>query len=249
MTIDYLDVIATHAERIVDAYETDADAAIPWSDRWTVGTVARHVAGLHHVVAQIIAGRPDANFGLFQSLDAPAKNDTSFVTWFRAGTTELIKQLCATPSTDPCWTFSPEHATVGFWARRMTHEAVIHRWDVETATGATRAAIDPAVAADGIDEYLDVYTGIARALHHSPAGPTICITTTDTNDTWYLELPVAGTRVVTREPIVHTLTIRGAAQHVLLTAWGRLPLDSHHMDLVGNTIPSPTRWAELLPPT
>ena len=74
MTLDYLSIISDETSRIARAYEDDRFAAVPWSDRWTIGTVARHVAGTHHVVAEIVRRRPDANFGLFGELQAPAKD-------------------------------------------------------------------------------------------------------------------------------------------------------------------------------
>lgn len=45
------------------AYAANPAGKVPWSDRWSVNTVARHVAGSHHVVAQIIEDRPTADFG------------------------------------------------------------------------------------------------------------------------------------------------------------------------------------------
>jgi hypothetical protein len=47
---------------------------------------------------------------------------------------------------------SPDQ-TVGFWARRMALETVVHRVDAEQARGAV-APVDAALATDGIDEIL-----------------------------------------------------------------------------------------------
>ena len=68
VTLDYLSIISDETSHIVSDYEGDRYAPVPWSDRWTVGTVARHVAGTHHVVAEVVRGRPDADFGLFAEL-------------------------------------------------------------------------------------------------------------------------------------------------------------------------------------
>ena len=64
MTLDYVSIISDESSRLVRAYELDRGAAIPWSDRWTVGTVARHVAGTHHVVADIVRGQTVADVPL-----------------------------------------------------------------------------------------------------------------------------------------------------------------------------------------
>ena len=84
MTLDYLVIISDETSRIVNAYQSDRHAAVPWSGRWTVGTVARHVAATHHVVAEIVRGRPDADFGLFGELKTPQKDSHEFVEWFRS---------------------------------------------------------------------------------------------------------------------------------------------------------------------
>ncbi len=54
----------------------------------------------------------------------------------------------------PVWSWGWEH-TAGFWARRMTHELVVHRAD---ATLAARLPYEvaPDIAADAIDEWLEI---------------------------------------------------------------------------------------------
>ena len=62
MPVDHLDVIASEGARILDAYRSNPDGRVPWSHRWTVRSVARHVAGSHHAVALILSDRPTADF-------------------------------------------------------------------------------------------------------------------------------------------------------------------------------------------
>src|SRR5688500_3736779 len=90
MSIDYLAVIQDEAARILAAYAVNPGGKVPWSDRWTARTVARHVAGSHHVVALVIRDRPTADFGRFETLDLPAKGDPAFPAWFAAGTEALV---------------------------------------------------------------------------------------------------------------------------------------------------------------
>jgi hypothetical protein len=105
VTLDYVSIISDESSRIVHAYELDRRAAVPWSDRWTVATVARHVAGTHHVVAEIVRGRPHTDFGLFGQLETPPKDSPEFVEWFRSGTTSLVEQLSSVPADDECWSW------------------------------------------------------------------------------------------------------------------------------------------------
>lgn len=247
MTIDNAAVIADEAERILAAYAVDPDAKIPWSDRWTVGTAARHVSTTHHVVAQVVAGRPTADFGLFRTLQAPAKGDPSFPDWSRAGTVALVEELRSAPSDDECWSWYADGRTVGFWLRRMAQETLVHRWDVEAGTGSSSGAMNPEVAADGVDEYLDVFVAASRGLHSAPAGPSIRFDSTDTDDSWFLQLPTAGERTFGREPVECAVSLRGPAEGLLLFAWGRLGAGDAGVNVSGDaTIVG--RWAELVPP-
>jgi hypothetical protein len=44
----------------------------------------------------------------------------------------------------------------GFWYRRAAQELVIHSWDIENTVG-DPLPIDPQIAADGIDEYVQEF--------------------------------------------------------------------------------------------
>jgi uncharacterized protein (TIGR03083 family) len=222
MTVAYLDLIRDESQRIAVAYAAAPDGRVPWSDRWSVGTVARHVAGTHHVVAGIVAGRPNADFSLFATLDSPEKNDPSFLDWFARGTAGMCEQLQIAPATDECWTWYEGAAGhVSFWPRRMAHECVIHRWDAQMGATGTADPVDPGVAADGLDEFLDIFVATSRLQAGAPPGPTVNIEAVDTGDSWTVELP-AGERVMHRDHQPADAQLRGSASDLLLLLWGRL---------------------------
>ena len=247
MPVDYLSIISDETSRIVDAYERDPFAAVPWSDRWTVGTVARHVAGTHHVVAEIVEERPDADFGLFNGLSMPAKDSPGFVEWFRNGTASLLGQLSSVPADEKCWSWLASGCRVGWWARRMAFEAAIHRWDTDAAQG-REFSVAPEAAADGVDEYLDVFVGASRAAVDAPAGPTIAFECSDRNDQWWLDLSAHGDRTVCRDPRVASVRIRGSAKALLLFVWGRVSVsDASGVECLGD-VSVLERWSELIPP-
>jgi len=245
VTLDYLVIISDETSRIVSAYERDRQAAVPWSDRWTVGTVARHVAATHHVVAEIVRGRPDADFGLFGELRTPPKDSSEFVEWFRSGTASLLEQLSHVPADDECWSWFTPGRRVNWWARRMALEAVVHRWDTDAAQ-ARDFSVAAEIAADGIDEFLDVFVAAARAAHDAPQGPTISLECSDRNERWWLDLSDQGQRTVSREPRDALIRIRGTAEHLLLMLWGRIPVDA--VMGVSGDVEVLDRWSELIPP-
>jgi uncharacterized protein (TIGR03083 family) len=221
MTDAQLEVIRVESQRIGLAYAAAPEGRVPWSDRWSVGTVARHVAGTHHVVAGIVTGRPSADFGLFATLDSPEKNDPGFVDWFAEGTAAMCEQLQMAPATDACWNWYEGPAgRVSFWGRRMAHEVVVHRWDAQVGATGTADPIDPKVAADGIDEFLDIFVATGRAQSSAPIGPTVRIETLDTDDRWTVELP-AGGRIVHRNRLPAEAELCGGAADLLLLLWGR----------------------------
>jgi uncharacterized protein (TIGR03083 family) len=247
MTPDYLSIISDESSRILGAYELDRRAAVPWSDRWTVATVTRHVAATHHVVAGLIRGRPDADFGLFGDLQTPPKDSPEFVDWSRSGTASLLEQLSSVPADDECWSWFGPGRHVGWWARRMAHEAVVHRSDTDAALGkAFSVAAD--IAADGIDEYLDVFVAASRAAQDAPAGPMMSFECSDRSDRWWLDLSSRGERVVSREPRDASVRVRGTAEQLLLTVWGRLPTSDASDVEVSGDVGGLDRWSELVPP-
>jgi uncharacterized protein (TIGR03083 family) len=247
MTLDYLSVVSDETDRIVNAYESDPSAAVPWSDRWTVGTVARHVSGTHHVVAEIVRGRPDKDFGVYNELKTPPKDSPEFVEWFRSGTASLMHQLSSVPADAQCWSWYEHGRHVGWWARRMAFEAVIHRWDTDAARRQDFSVASD-IAADGVDEFLDVFVAATRAARHSPPGPTICFECTDRSDRWWLDLSVQGGRVVSRDPLAESVRLRGTAEQLLLLVWNRVPTsDPAGADAIGDVVLA-DRWSELVPP-
>ena len=247
MALDHISIIESESARIVAALEKQRDGRIPWSDRWTVATCARHVGGTHHVVAGVIEGRPTADFGLFGALEMPAKDDPGLGGWLADGTAALAAQLRATDAGAETWSWWPDGRTAGFWQRRMAQETLVHRWDAEQGAGVAGAAMDPAVAADGIDEYLDVFVATTRGLNSAPAGPSLHFHCTDTDGEWLLELPAAGERVVTREHAKAEVALRGPAEGLLLVAWGRLSPADAGVEVLGDGHVLDA-WNELLPP-
>jgi uncharacterized protein (TIGR03083 family) len=245
--IDHPELIQRESRRIIEAYVANPDGNVPWSDRWRVGTVARHVAGTHHVVAQVIAGRPDADFGLFASLASPEKNDPSFPDWFAQGTGKLLTELRSVEPDVACWNFRDgREGRVGFWARRMLHECVVHRWDAQMGAVGAADPIEPDIAIDGIDEFLEVFVDATRSQVNAPAGPTVLIETRDSSASWTAELPVGG-RTVRRGTFDADIQVRGNASDILLLLWGRMAEFPDSVEVIG-PVSDPRTLAALLPP-
>jgi uncharacterized protein (TIGR03083 family) len=247
MTLNYLAAIQSNSDRLVAALDTNRTAPIPWCGDWIVQDCARHVGQIHHVVAAVIDGRPTANFGLFKDLASPEADDPALGKWIAEGTVAVIDRLTRTPGDEPCWTWWPEDQSVAFWGRRMAHETLVHRWDIETAAGVTVVPADPALAADGIDEFLDVFVGATRFVHSSPgAGETMHVHCTDTEGEWLIAFPAAGERVLRREHAKGDVAFRGPAEGLLLYLWGHQPAEDAGIETIGDAALA-SRWRELAP--
>jgi uncharacterized protein (TIGR03083 family) len=247
MTFDYATIVQSDSDRVVAALAANRDGVIPWSDKWTVKDCARHVGGLHHVIAGVVEGRPTANFGLFKSLEQPGADDAALGPWIAAGTAAMVAQLRGTPPDAVCWSWWPEDQTASFWARRVALETVVHRWDVERGAAVDLVPTDPAVAADVVDEYLDVFLGLQRVLNTAPgSGETVHVHCTDTSGEWFVEFPAAGERVVRREHAKGDVAFRGPAEGLMLFLWGRLPAEEAGVEIVGDASLA-ARWPELAP--
>jgi uncharacterized protein (TIGR03083 family) len=245
--IDYLAAVQADSDRIVRALGARRDGVIPWSDTWTAQDCARHVGGLHHVIATVIEGRPTANFGAFKTLEQPSASDPALGRWIADGTAAMVEQLRAAAPGDTAWSWWPDDQTVGFWSRRVALETLVHRWDVELGAGVTIVPADPALAADAIDEYLDIFVGLQRVLHTAPgAGETVHVHCTDTSGEWFVEFPAPGERTLRREHAKGDVAFRGPAEGLLLFLWGRLPADAAAVEVVGDTSVA-ARWTELAP--
>ncbi|GAA2767359.1 maleylpyruvate isomerase family mycothiol-dependent enzyme [Streptomyces paradoxus] len=131
--------------------------------------------------------------------------------------------------------------TSGFWARRMTHEITVHRADAALAAGLPYE-VAPEVAADAIDEWLQIVeyvqrtepqdvvgelVGLGRSihLHATDGGP-------DLNAEWLVELTEGGVRW-RRGHEKATVALRGPLTFVLLAFYRRLPLDAKELEVLG----------------
>jgi hypothetical protein len=91
------------------------------------------------------------------------------------------------------WAWGPDNH-VRFWSRRMLHETAVHRVDAELSLG-VEPHIDPAVAADGIDEFLE---NLPRSRPLRGNGEQLQLVATDQPDHW----------TITRQPTTFTWTHR-----------------------------------------
>ncbi len=154
---DYLRHIRDESKRFRDVLaECDPGAVVPSCPDWDAGDLLWHLAGVQWFWARTVRTRPAPPDQTAEGLARPATYD-GVLAAFDEYSALLVGELEAADPADAAWTWSTEQ-TVGFTFRRQAHEALIHRLDAELTAGQV-TALDPALAADGVEECLDVMFG------------------------------------------------------------------------------------------
>jgi uncharacterized protein (TIGR03083 family) len=218
----------------------DLGLPVPACPDWTLRQLATHVGRAHRWAAEITATR-SKEFIEFRAVpDGKFPGEPAHqAAWLNAGAQRLIAAVREAGS-DPVWAFG-DMAPASLWARRMTHETVVHRADAELATG---RAVDVAadLAADAIDEWLGLVSGPLygrpdpRALA-LPAGSVLHIHATgqglDGSGEWLVRHAQQGVTVQAGHDKADA-ALSGPAARLLLVLVRRLPLSDPAVTVFGD---------------
>ena len=213
----YTDIVRAEGGRLLEAAAHDLDAAVPACPGWSVADLVAHVGRIYGWVAEVVAApgvdRPGHPFP-----EAPPAPE--LLAWARAQLDALLAVFESAAPGTPCWNWAGDDG-VDFYYRRMAHESLVHRHDVEAAVGAA-TPIDPALAADGIDELLAVgmqSSANPNKVYDYPAG-SLHLHRTDGEGEWLVRTD-AGSLVITREHAKGDVAVRGTAVDLWRYLWGR----------------------------
>ena len=221
-----------HCAEIVDQAEllrsaidgADLAAPVPSCPGWDLGHLLRHVGGVHRWAETIVrtrATQPPSHPHAY-----PAEPGSDLGKWLVEGAQDLADALLAAGPGTPVWTPVPG-GTMRFYARRFTHETLIHRADAFLAVG-TAFTTDPAVGIDAIDEWMelgslpmhfDVHPWTRELLG---PGRTVGFRATDVPAGWLMDLTgdVITWRRTDEEAAV---TVHGGLTDLLLIIYKRRP--------------------------
>jgi uncharacterized protein (TIGR03083 family) len=233
----FLSCLEADYRRIREVAPGHLDSSVPTCPDWTVADLVRHVAQVYlHKVEMMRHGRqpevwPPAEF---EAGDPVALLDRSYAA--------LRDEFAERAPSDSCATWYEPDQTVGFWIRRMAQETVIHRIDAELGAGAPVARVPGDLAADGVDELLQIFVGWAftmwpedftAALEHSPRrtyliraepaaeSPQVSWIVRTAPDS--LTIETLGTE--TDAVLTPDVTVSGSPAAVLRWAWNREAVD------------------------
>jgi uncharacterized protein (TIGR03083 family) len=155
--VDFVAATRTATDRFSRlARTTSHDLRLPHLPRWRVHDVVAHLTGDHEWALGILRSRVAPRTGLRQARERGDLLCERFET-VTADLLEALQRAAADPDA-PCPNFAQGAAgRAGWWPRHQAHEAVVHLWDLESATG-DHAPLDPWLSVDGVSELVEVYT-------------------------------------------------------------------------------------------
>jgi uncharacterized protein (TIGR03083 family) len=237
----YAEIDASTAMLAVVVDSVDPGLAIPTCPDWTLRQLATHLGRTQRWATEIVKARSDKfiEFRAVPDGKLPA-DEAERGRWLTAGATRLVGAL-REAGDDQVWAFDMM-SPAGFWARRMSHEVMVHCADAHLAVGA-QVAMPAELAADAIDEWLTVMSKLAggqpdRRLAALPPGRSLHVHATDPElggrGEWLVTHASDDVLHVTREHGTADVALTGPAAEVLLILLGRLPVSRQSVHVYGD---------------
>jgi uncharacterized protein (TIGR03083 family) len=223
----------------------ELSATVPTAPDWSLSDLVRHVGGNLRSVEQAVRGGEAVTdpAGQVPGHGGPDGDDPApLFAWLTEAAGRFASTLGeAGPGVEAqVWTVRWPTAA---WARRAAHDLLVHRADAAGTVGAAFTAA-PDLAADALDEFLDLMTSpevAAAAADAAGPGPgpagSIHLHATDTApevpSEWLIELgsPTFTWRHAHEQA---TVAVRGPVADVLRVACRRLPPDADGVEVLGD---------------
>lgn len=233
--------VALEGGRVADLALDALSLPVPSCPGWTVERLVGHLGRVHTWAAGHLEAGPDSEGDIGTGPRPPEGPEV--LPWYRDALDKLLAALDRLDAAAPARTFVGTRTT-SWWTRRQAHELAVHRWDAQHAVQlGDEAPIAGALAADGIDEWLEVFVPRWLARREDPiepelVGATLHIHCTDEGlaegtGEWLLRVTTDGCDVE-RSHAKGDAALRGPASDLLLAVWHRVPLSE--VDVVGDAV-------------
>jgi uncharacterized protein (TIGR03083 family) len=221
------DSLQHEGEIMFTAAAAGLDASVEACPGWDVARLLGHVGQVYAFIEQIA---PSGSTERPTVEPAELPDPAHALEWCRERHSSLITVLRALDADAPAWNWAGT-GKAGFFHRRMAHETLIHRWDVETAVGAV-TPIDGDLGGDCVDELLHVglqYSTNPNRTFSYPKG-SLHLHRTDGEGEWLARVE-GGALIITREHAKGDVAVRGAGGDLALYLWGR---PAQNLDVFGD---------------
>ncbi|NEA65414.1 maleylpyruvate isomerase family mycothiol-dependent enzyme [Streptomyces sp. SID12488] len=237
---------------------TDLSATVPTCPDWSLEQLVRHTGGALRWAELLVRTRAEKEVEEDQvplgGGPEPTGDPAALDAWLAETGELLVGTLRAAGPDTKVWSWAEIHNS-GFWARRMAHEITVHRADA-TLTAGLPYEVAPDIAADAIDEWLQIVEFAQRTDPDDPAnelrgpGRSIHLHATDgapelnaersemgvpPPEGWGRLVELAEDGLVWRRGHEKaTVALRGPLTDVMLAFYRRLPLDSPRLEILGD---------------
>ncbi|AOS65091.1 maleylpyruvate isomerase N-terminal domain-containing protein [Actinoalloteichus hymeniacidonis] len=229
--IDYerfLDVMCIDGERLASCVDSaPGDSPVPGCPGLTLAETVQHLGDVYRSTADQTRLPNNREVTPSSGIRSSIPGDSArLAAYLRAGLAEVSGELSAHRPEERCATWWPADASFGFWARRLTHETIVHRVDVQAAAGLRRDHVDTDIAVDGVDEVLTLWFDHQLGELAITASRAATVAVRTGGRAWVAYAGPTGTRVRAVDPNAVgpvDATVSGDPFSVYLWLWGRLP--------------------------
>ncbi len=179
-----LEVIRPYSDRLAELVAASStDVVVPTCGDWTLADLVWHMTEVQDFWAYVIPSRPAPPVE-YVGPDRPP--DSELVERLAKATADLMAALVDADPADEAWSWAREQ-TVAFTLRRQSHEVLIHHVDAVLATGAPMPDISTELAADGVDEALELFVSEMPGWASFSRGKGVVkLAASDSGDSWLL---------------------------------------------------------------
>ncbi|MCW5254407.1 maleylpyruvate isomerase N-terminal domain-containing protein [Streptomyces sp. SHP 1-2] len=225
---------------------TALSTTVPTCPEWTLEDLALHTGRALRWAGHLVRTRATEHVPVdaVPGSTAPAvPGDAGALdAWLAEAGARLVEALREAGPDAAVWSWAAVHRA-DFWARRMTHELVVHGADAVLAAGRPLPGVPADVAADAIDEWLEILRFTQRALPdgrerelRGGPGRTLHLHATDAppelDAEWLVELTEDGI-VWRRGHEKAAVALRGPLDAVLFAFYRRLSPDAPELEVLG----------------
>jgi len=201
------------------------ESSVPTCPGWDVEQLVQHLGFIYGRLALVVSAR---------RTEAPSRSEIpaapdgdALLGWFAEQRTAMLAALNAADEESVVWNWTDKSpGPMSFWFRRMAHETLIHRVDLELAQGDEATPGDTEVSADTVTEFFELfYPLFENQPLETSIGGSLHLHATDVSDAEWTIDPRLGASSFTREHAKADVALRGDAFGLACWTWGRLPTD------------------------
>ena len=235
-TYDCIAAITAHSAGFAEATRgSDLEARVEHCPDWSVADLVWHLTEVHWIWGTIVEEKLDAPPDTARRPER--RPDAELVDAFVDGAARLVEVLRNADQSAHCWTWAPWQQDVAFVTRHQVQEAAVHHWDAVNAAG-DALVLDPAIAADSVDEFLHFSVASEHDQDDPPAGALdgpLGLRATDTGDVWSLTDSTRPGALHVSRAAADGPVLEATAADLLLWLYGRKSLDTSGVpdDLLG----------------